>query len=178
MLHELQQQFAVQMVAQAKASGHIFPSYAAAEACLESAWGYSQLCQRTNDVFGMKAPNGWTGRTITMHTNEIIRGVAELEPATWPIFNSYMEAFVERMAILKRLPLYASALQATSGEQYLREVSGHWLEVEGDSDGTVTNLFTFPDGKFQWVGSRWSTDPKRASDVLATYQSHPEIFNV
>lgn len=176
MLHPLQQQFAVEMVAQAKTSGHIFPAYAAAEACLESAWGYSRLCQQAKNIFGLKAPFGWTGKTITMHTTEVVRGVNVDEVAVWPIFESYADAFTERMAELKRLPMYSSALQATSGVQYLREVSGHWLPFEGENEGTVTNLFTFPDGKFQWVGSRWSTDPRRAFDVYETYLSHPEIF--
>ncbi len=135
------------MLAESQKSGHVWPAYAAAEACLESAWGESKLTQRTKDVFGLKCPSDWDGATIHMDTGEFLHGHDVTQDAAWPVFDTYSQCFAERMAVLKRLapeyPDYAAALAATSGEEFIVNVS-----------------------------RTWSTDPARGQKVLEIYNAH------
>ncbi len=178
MLSPSQTAFATQMVSEAKSSGHPFPGYAAAESVLESAWGTSGLCQQAKNIFGLKAPRGWTGPTIQIQTREVINGQSVMVPATWPVFDSYAAAFAERMNRLNAMPsTYGEALAAQDGPEFVRLVSASW-----NDGGNALPLspahptFDFPSGTWQFNAGRWSTAPNRASEVIATYNSHVDIF--
>jgi hypothetical protein len=171
MLSPAQVAFAQNVVAQAKLSSHPFPGYAAAEACLESAWGQSELCIQANNIFGLKVPTAWSGPTLTLPTHEIENGQVKEVEAVWPVFDSYLDAFQERLRVLQH-PMYAQALAANTGEMFVRDVSG----VFEPASAPGNNTFRFSDGLYRWVASRWSTDPARASKVLAIYNAHPQIF--
>ena len=150
MLDPAKAAFAREMVTAAQSSEHIWPGYAAAEACLESAWGASKLCLRARNVFGLKTPSTWEGATISIPTREFLKGVwVDGVAAVWPVFDTYPQAFTERMAVLKRLEIYAEALDAPTGEDFVTAVSKHW-----------------------------ATDPDRGNKVLQIYHAHGDIFNV
>jgi hypothetical protein len=181
-------QFALQMVKEAVSSGHPFPGYAAAEACLES-WdfnsptGCSGLAARDKDVFGLKEPNWWTGQVDKIQTREVIDGASEMVMATWPVFTTYADCFAARLKVLQGLPsYYGEALEAKSGEEFVRLVSASWLSGDALPLSAAHPCFTFPgpDGPVMWQfnAGRWSTAPNRASQVLAVYNAHPEIFVV
>jgi hypothetical protein len=175
--------FAKQMVSEAIASGHPWPDYAAAEACLES-WSYtsptgqSGLAQRDKDVFGLKAPSWWTGQVDVVQTREVINGVSEMVSAKWPVFETYADAFAARLRTLQNLPAYyAEALAATNGTDFVRLVSAKWVPLE-----TYTNLVPHPvvqfsNGSWQFDSARWSTDPTRAQQALKVHDQHPDIFH-
>lgn len=48
----------------------ILPSLCIAQACVESAYGTSELAVNANNLFGIKASGGWTGKTYTKQTQE------------------------------------------------------------------------------------------------------------
>lgn len=48
----------------------ILPSLCIAQACVESAYGTSELAVNANNLFGIKASGGWTGKTYTKQTRE------------------------------------------------------------------------------------------------------------
>lgn len=48
----------------------ILPSLCIAQACVESAYGTSELAVNANNLFGIKASGGWTGKTYTKNTQE------------------------------------------------------------------------------------------------------------
>lgn len=147
MLTQGQTQFAQTMVLQANRSGHIWPNYAAAEACLESAWGTSGLCQKARNIFGLKAPEAWTGETISIPTEEFLKREWVVVPALWCSFATFADAFTERMHVLRANPAYATAILAETGPEFVLLASQHW-----------------------------ATDPERGQKVLSVYRSHPEIF--
>jgi len=179
-------QFATALVAEAKTSGHPFPGYAAAEAFLESAdWnspsGMSRLAANYHNIFGQKKSSWWSGPTVQIQTREVINGVSVMVPATWPVFSSFAEAFEERLKLLHASPQYYSeALAATTGPEFVRLVSASWGTLNGTPYpvGAAHPQFTFPSGTYQFVAGRWSTAPNRASSVIQTYNSHPDIFGV
>ncbi|MGH9542647.1 MAG: glucosaminidase domain-containing protein, partial [Terriglobales bacterium] len=150
--HMTHPEFIVAAYAQAQASGHIWPAFAACEAAEESAFGESQLAIRANNLFGLKA-----GRfthdlpTIAMPTHEWVDGRLIPTTAIWPRFDSWAQAFDVRMEVLRGLAPefehYAAALAATDGPTYVREVS-----------------------------KTWSTDPNRAANVLAIHSEFAGCF--
>lgn len=183
MLTPAETQFATQMVAEAKTSGHPFPGYAAAEAFLESAsytstTGQSGLASRDKDVFGLKQPSWWTGQVDEIITREVINGVSEMVNAKWPVFASYADCFAARLKVLQSVPIYAEALAATTGPEFVRLVSAAWVPDNTLPEGPVHPSYLFGSVYWQFSKSRWSTAPNRASSVLSTYSAHPEIFGV
>ncbi|HVJ08041.1 MAG TPA: glucosaminidase domain-containing protein [Acidisarcina sp.] len=133
----------------AHAAGHIFPEYAACEAALESAWGQSRLAIAANNLFGQKQlpSSSPVLQTISLPTREYLHGKWVTVNASWASFPDWNACFQARMHLLvaasRMYPHYAAALAATSGRQFVLEVS-----------------------------QTWSTDPARASKVLAIYDAH------
>ncbi len=148
-----QNEFLLKAVAAARAAGHLFPEYAACEAALESGWGLSHLAVEANNLFGQKQAHPPLPNTETMAlpTREFLHGAWVAVQANWVRFPDWASCFRERMALLRALadawPNYAAALRATSGEQFITEVS-----------------------------RTWSTDPQRAGKVLAVYDCHRAAF--
>lgn len=144
-----QSEFLLEAAAAARAAGHLFPEFAACEAALESGWGHSQLAVEANNLFGQKQahpPLPGTA-TLTLPTREFLHGAWLSVQANWIKFPDWASCFRERMALLRSLaaawPNYGAALRATTGEQFIAEVS-----------------------------RTWSTDPNRAGKVLAVYDDH------
>lgn len=141
------------------AAKHIFPGMAVAEALEESTVAYgnvyqlSELAGKYNNLFGLK----YGEFTCTLpkvelptHEWEGSKGFVATT-ADWPIFSSWQQAFAVRMDVLRGLadvfPHYAAALQAKTPQEYVVEVS-----------------------------KTWSTDPQRASNVLAIYNKWHDLL--
>jgi flagellum-specific peptidoglycan hydrolase FlgJ len=134
-----------QTSANAHTGGHIFPDYAACEAGLESSYGTSLLARKGNNLFGQKHRAGSAFGELTLPTKEFVNGEFVDTVAYWNVYPNVETCFQDRMATLSRLrheyPHYNNALNATAGDIYVTEVS-----------------------------ETWSTDPLRASKVLAIYK--------
>jgi len=145
----LQDSFLRQATTAASAAGHIFPSYAACEAALESNWGQSRLAREANNLFGQKqsAPPVAGTLTVALPTQEFLHGAWATVPAHWVCFRTTEDCFRARMALLEQArstySAYDRALRAPTGEQFVEEVS-----------------------------RVWSTDPARAAKVLAIHRQH------
>lgn len=131
----------------ATAAAHVWPEYAACEAALESGWGLSHLAENGCNLFGMKQHAHPIYGTVSLPTKEFLGGKWVVVEASWVQYPDWASCFKDRMDTLTRLaptyPHYQNALNATSGEQYVNEVS-----------------------------LTWSTDPERAQKVIATYNAH------
>jgi len=136
--------FLSKAVAAAREAEHPWPEYAACEAALESAWGESGLCKRANNLFGQKQGFSTQGAEIIhIPTREYINHEWITVDAAWPCFPSWTESFRARMRLLRGKGAYNKALAATTGEEFVTEVS-----------------------------KVWATDPKRGDKVLAIYHAH------
>jgi flagellar protein FlgJ len=136
------QDFFAKAVPAAIASGHLYPLYAVCEAALESAWGESELAREAANLFGQKVGFSTAGcEIVEMETRECLNGKWCTVSAAWPKFIDWQASFKARMALLNHSNLYAAAVSAPTGEDFIREVSKHW-----------------------------STDPQRAEKVLETYR--------
>lgn len=123
---------------------------AACEAALESDYGTSALARLGFNLFGTKQHVHPIYGTLNLPTKEYINGEWEPQIGRWVQYENVEECFADRMETLRRLqdiyPEYQAALTATTPEAYISAVS-----------------------------KRWSTDPERATKVLAIYS---EVFTV
>lgn len=127
---------------------HPFAEYAACEAALESAWGTSKLALEALNLFGRKQSHDVpVYETLDMPTKEFLHGDWVTVVAHWVKYPSWSACFDDRLALLRRLSMYAPSLAATNGIDFVKLVSSHW-----------------------------STDPGRATKVLAIYNHHKEVF--
>jgi len=136
---------------EAKASGHIWPDFAACEVMVESTWGTSGLYLHTNNGFGEKQHHPLVFETYTTPTKEYLNGQWVTIQADFIKFPTLADCFASRMKTLRRLapeyPHYAAALAANTGEEFVTEVS-----------------------------KAWSTGPARAQEVIEIRHAHPEAF--
>lgn len=152
MLTQVQQKFLRDSLAAALAANHVWPGMAAAEAALESSWGFSKLAREANNLFGQKQSHPPVGDSISIATQEYKNGEWVTESAEWRKFSIIQECFEARMDLLKKLapeyPHYAAALACPNPEEYATEVS-----------------------------KSWSTDPGRALKCISIYRSHKDILH-
>ncbi|HEY1800100.1 MAG TPA: glucosaminidase domain-containing protein [Terriglobales bacterium] len=124
---------------------HPFPSMAACEAALESAFGESELAKDSNNLFGMKQHAHPVYGTMTLPTREFLLGAWKVVTSQWVKYPDWRACFADRLATLERLsnayPHYKAALNAPDAETYIAEVS-----------------------------QTWATDPQRGNKVLAIYK--------
>jgi flagellum-specific peptidoglycan hydrolase FlgJ len=141
------EEFIPRAIQAAKDAGHIWPEFAACEAALESGWDQSELAVKDNNLFGMKQHEHPIYGTVKLPTREFLKGGWVTVEADWVQYPDWAACFRDRMETLKRLapvyPHYQAALTATTGAQYLAEVS-----------------------------KSWSTDPARAGKALSIYLRH------
>jgi flagellar protein FlgJ len=93
-----------------------------AQAALESNWGRQIPAAdgaSSNNLFGIKADAGWTGRRTVKDTLEYSQGVAERRREPIRAYASVGHGFEDYVAFLKGNDRYAAALQqGTDGEAY------------------------------------------------------------
>lgn len=117
------QTFLTQALAHAQLANHIFPEYAACEAALESAWGDSKLAREANNLFGEHQHQIPIFDTYYLHPNDTVD-----HSSAWIKFPTWKDSFISRMNTLHRLSVYAPALAATTGEEFVQLVSQHWSQ--------------------------------------------------
>ena len=135
----------------AKLANHVFPEMAACECALESGYGKSVLAQSCN-LFGMKKHAHEFYPTVSLPTKECLDGRWVALNSSFIAYPDWAACFADRMETLKRLapfyPHYKAALEATSPENYVDEVS-----------------------------KTWSTDPHRAQSCCQIYREMVNDWN-
>lgn len=146
-MNSLQRDFLDRATAEAIKVNHPHPQMAACEAALESSWGNSVLAREDNNLFGMKQHAHPVYFTVNLPTNEFLDGKWQRVTASWIKYPDWGACFADRLATLQRLsnvyPHYKAAIETQDPETFIREVS-----------------------------ATWSTDPKRADEVLSIYREY------
>lgn len=81
-------------------SYRILPSLTIAQAILESGLGSSQLAQRANNLFGIKAFSDWRGDRITLPTTEWYDGQEHTVNADFRVYGSFNESIEDHNKLL------------------------------------------------------------------------------
>lgn len=129
----------------------LFPQAQACEAMDESGWMTKRLAIEDNNLFGMKQHTHPVYGTVNLPTREFLDGSWVVENDDFVKYDTLAECFQDRMATLIRLapqyPHYAAALDASTPEEFLTQVS-----------------------------QTWSTDPNRAEICIATMHTHEDVL--
>jgi flagellar protein FlgJ len=106
---------------QAQEAGQLLgvdPRHLIAQAALESNWGRSLPVDShgrcSNNLFGIKAPAGWSGATVTSGTQEFQGGVATDTSAQFKAYATPAQSFQDYVALLRNNPRYSNALNTGS----------------------------------------------------------------
>ena len=79
----------------------ILPSLTIAQAILESGWGKSELAQKANALFGIKAGTSWKGPRMDKKTSEHIDGEQVEITAAFRAYGSWEESIADHGAFLR-----------------------------------------------------------------------------
>lgn len=179
--------FLLNMRDAAKAANHPFPEYAACETALETASNQASLPPQSNfgrngaylqgnNCFGNMQRAKPVYQTLSLKDFQIINGKRIDKVENYIKFPDVQTAFAFRLQTLQQYPaIYRDALNSATGEDFIRNVSAQWKEVDGPEDQSEY-IYAFMDGFFQFVKARWSTAPYRASTVIEIYNQHKAIF--
>src|SRR3954465_10671191 len=96
------------IAADAAAKGSPYPTgITVAQAALESAWGSSQLSQKANNYFGIKAHGEAEG--IELPTTEVVNGKVVKVSARFAAYPDVAACFADRDRIITQLACYQDA---------------------------------------------------------------------
>ncbi|SIT44634.1 muramidase [Paraburkholderia piptadeniae] len=92
------------------------------QAALESGWGKREIKKAdgttTHNIFGIKATDDWTGKTVATVTTEYINGRPQRVVEKFRAYDSYEEAMTDYASFLKSNPRYAQVINSS------RDVNG------------------------------------------------------
>ncbi|APA86292.1 flagellar assembly peptidoglycan hydrolase FlgJ [Paraburkholderia sprentiae WSM5005] len=87
------------------------------QAALESGWGKSEIKKAdgstSHNVFGIKAGNDWTGKTVSTVTTEYVNGKPHRTVEKFRSYGSYEEAMTDYASLLKNNPRYAQVINSS-----------------------------------------------------------------
>lgn len=112
------------IVSEAQKRGYKYPSAIIAQACLESAYGTSQLSAIYHNYFGLKCGTFWTGASVNMKTME------EYHKGTSVMIRDFFRAYTDIEEGVKgyfdfiSTRRYANLKSATSSKNYLEIIKG------------------------------------------------------
>jgi flagellum-specific peptidoglycan hydrolase FlgJ len=112
--------------AKAAAKGSPYPAgITIAQAALESAWGSSQLSQKANNYFGIKAHGD--AENIEFPTTEVVNGKVVKVSARFAAYPDMAACFVDRDRIITQRACYQDArANAADPELFARCLARHW----------------------------------------------------
>lgn len=85
----------------------IFPSVTYAQYVQESGWAGSELSEKYNNCFGIKADSSWSGETVDLPTQEYVNGEWITVTATWRVYSDANESVKDHVKFLEENPRYA-----------------------------------------------------------------------
>ena len=92
-------------------------SYMVGQAGHETGWGKHEIRMRNgqsaNNLFGIKAGAGWTGKVAEVTTTEYVNGVPEKRVAKFRAYASTDESFRDYARLITQSPRYAKVTQQT-----------------------------------------------------------------
>lgn len=88
----------------------ILPSVTMAQAIVESGWGASGLTKASNNLFGIKANSGWTGKVCNYKTQEFVNGQYVTVYADFRAYDTLDESMEDHGRFLATISRYANII--------------------------------------------------------------------
>lgn len=99
------------------------PEAIVAQAALETGWGKSVV--GTHNLFGIRVGVGWTGKTVSVMTREVVNGQNVYAPGLFRDYDSFAESIADHFEFLKNNSRYANVFDSDdsmSDEQYFENL--------------------------------------------------------
>ena len=152
--------------AEATSRGYKFPSAIIAQACLESAFGTSQLSAIYHNYFGLKCGTYWHGQSVNMKTREEYHpGHSTIIKDNFRVYRD-MEEGVKGYFDFISTQRYASLKNAVSSKDYLEKIKAAGYATSSTYVKNVSAVVT-KYGLDKYDGVTTSTDTKVDIDKIA-----------
>ncbi|WP_367848624.1 glucosaminidase domain-containing protein [Rhodoferax sp. WC2427] len=122
-------------------------SYMLGQAGHETGWGRKEIKNADGstsfNLFGIKAGAGWTGKTTTVTTHEVVNGETRKVSAKFRAYDSYQESFNDYANLINNSPRYAQARQQTGSSQaYATELKRAGYATDPDYAAKLNRAIT------------------------------------
>lgn len=114
----------------------VLPSLTLAQAALESGWGKKAI---GNNLFGIKAGAGWTGKTKKVWTTEYVNGKQQRVQALFRDYDSIEDSILDHTKLMLN-PRYAKVLQATNYREATKAVKDAGYATDPNYTNLLNNL--------------------------------------
>jgi len=114
----------------------IDPRVILAQSALETGWGKkvhaTENGESSYSLFGIKANNGWQGKTVSFNTLEFTNGSMNRETANFRAYDSLSASYQDYVSFLKNNPRYSNVLKAESSADFSKALqqSGYATDPE------------------------------------------------
>lgn len=120
-----------------------------AQAVLETGWGRHVIrCgdgASSNNLFNIKAHNGWQGPAVKVSTVEYRDGIARRELASFRAYESLEDSFEDYARFIESNPRYRKALEAAAdAEAYVRELQRAGYATDPKYAEKITRIMHSP----------------------------------
>lgn len=122
-------------------------SYMLGQAGHETGWGRKEIKNHDGstsfNLFGIKAGAGWTGKTTTVTTHEVVNGETRKVSAKFRAYDSYQDSFNDYANMINNSPRYAQARQQTGSSQaYATELKRAGYATDPDYAAKLNRAIT------------------------------------
>ncbi|WP_162261197.1 LysM peptidoglycan-binding domain-containing protein [Liquorilactobacillus aquaticus] len=147
----------------------VLPSLTAAQAILESGWGTSSLSSEYHNLFGIKAGTSWTGKTVTLATQEYYSGSYHTIYATFRAYSNDSESIVDHAKLLADNSRYSNLIGETNSSKAATKIyqDGYATDISYasklESIISTYKLNTWDEVAFKYTGVVIDTDSNSTS---------------
>lgn len=141
----------------------VSPAVLVAQAALETGWGKhvpkAADGASSNNLFGIKAGNDWSGAQVSVPTVEYRDGIASRERASFRAYPSIAASFADYAKLISQHPRYRQALaDAGDPSQYLAHLQQAGYATDPDYAAKVSHLLGQEEFMAQAAGIKNSGD--------------------
>lgn len=125
-----------------KRGNPLFTSVVIAQACLETAYGKSEIMMKANAIFGIKAFENWKGKTYSAKTREVYEGNPVTITDKFRAYNSIEESVSDYFNLICKSERYRKALVSESPKECIEAIKNGGYATDPDYVKLVMNIIT------------------------------------
>lgn len=125
-----------------KRGNPLFTSVVIAQACLETAYGKSEIMMKANAIFGIKAFESWKGKTYSAKTREVYEGNPVTITDKFRAYDSIEESVNDYFNLICKSERYRKALVSESPKECIEAIKNGGYATDPDYVKLVMNIIT------------------------------------
>ena len=125
-----------------KRGNPLFSSVVIAQACLETAYGKSEIMMKANAIFGIKAFESWKGKTYSAKTREVYEGNPVTITDKFRAYDSIEESVSDYFNLICKSERYRKALVSENPKECIEAIKNGGYATDLDYVKLVMNIIT------------------------------------